>query len=216
MEYKVNPYKCITKELVDSLIIHHTVSALRRALERSPWIEFIEGTDKVPTLYYRKGSEDPNENDWTIHALCRDLHKFQLEKLITVCPDPDPDPDPDPKPDKLISSIEWNYPSGMTQGYPLVSMLDGGILIFDGYVSRDCFGNHTVSVIISVDPTQFIKYKDTIKLKYNNCEFKMTDPTMLVLVNFKIPGQEFPIQLIWDKENTHYFNVCLTQESVLL
>lgn len=213
MEYSLNPYKCLTVELIDSIHIHHTVSSLRRALEMSPWIEKVDETEYVPTLYYRKGSKDPNENDWTVHALCKDLHRWELKKHI----DDTPCPEPDPEPIKYQSSIDWDGFTGKISEYPLITYKDGGILIFDGYIGSDKCGNNTVGLILTMDKDSYDGCKDTLKLRYLNFEYTNLESNVLhFLLPFRVPGQEIPVELEWNKDHIQHYTICLTQESHLL
>lgn len=210
MEYHLNPYDKLTPELIDKLIIHHTVSDLRRALERSPWIQKVTGTKDVPTIYYRKDSIDPNIDDWVPHALCMDLHRFTLNSISN-------NSNP-PVECGYQSSIRWDEVSGVSPGNPLVTYEDNNLLIFDGYIAYDnCRRGNYVNVILTINEHDFELKKSTIRIEYSNQSYECLKSNIVnIPILFKIPGQEIPLKLSWDDSHITRYHICLTQESILL
>lgn len=222
-DFRLSPYKQLTEELIDSLIIHLTVSSLRRAGSVSPKIVRIEGTGYIPTLYYIKGSRDPNKSDWTVHALQSDLSRFMLHtihiELPTTPPTLPPTEPPTISPQPVLhSKIRWDKVTGGN----LQEYVDGGMLILSGDISwddRECPPGNYVCAIIRPHPHMIKLYPDatvTFDGKTKPLSEMLFGPEFSICPLVHEPGEEFPIELKWDDDFIEHFVIAITQESHLL
>lgn len=132
------PVTELSKEFIKDLVLHQTLSSLRRAAgdsvgvrdesnkEVSPGVVVKEGTKKVPTVYYICENPLQMEPDqWTVHALISDVQKFLLLGLTEDSENPD-EPTPD-APKNMKFRIQWD--EGQTGG--VSPRIDGNQLIFE-------------------------------------------------------------------------------------
>lgn len=218
-DFRLSPYKQLTDELIDSLIIHLTVSSLRRAGSVSPKIIRIEGTRYIPTLYYIKGSQDSSKNDWSVHALQSDLSRFMLHTVQIESPTSSPTECPTIPPTPFIQSqIRWDKVTGGN----LQEYVDGGILILSGDIQwddRETPPGHYVCAIIRPHRSMIQSYPEAT-VTFDGKTQLLSD--ILFGYEFSVtpivhePGQEFPIDLKWSDEYTEHFIIAITQESHLL
>jgi len=82
-DYQVTPLTKLTTEDIDKLILHSTISGLRRAAAVTPKLIRVEGNQDIPTIYYIKGVKDPNVDDWTQHALVTDVQRYLLRNGVS-------------------------------------------------------------------------------------------------------------------------------------
>lgn len=229
-EYIIKPVDKLTEDVVNSIVIHQTISSLRRAGSTSPFIQKVEGNLSIPTLYYIKGSKDPNEQDWTIHALQSDVSKFLLADYVnTENPTEEPTEEPtDPAPFEK-SSINWD--PGKTGGEDLRIFKDGGIIAFSGNIKwypedkalNRAAGNR-VGVVITPAKGMIDKYPD-VKVEIGNAVYgkeifnKYPDyepkNSLYYYPLIKVVGQENPVRIKWAEGIEENFTVSVTQESSL-
>lgn len=81
-DYQVTPLTRLTPDDIDKLILHSTISSLRRAASVTPKLIRVEGNQDIPTIYYIKGVKDPEIQDWTRHALVTDVQRYLLRNGI--------------------------------------------------------------------------------------------------------------------------------------
>jgi len=82
-DYQVTPLTKLTTEDIDKLILHSTVSGLRRAAAVTPKLVRVEGNQDIPTIYYIKGVKDPSVDDWTMHSLVTDVQRYLLRNGVS-------------------------------------------------------------------------------------------------------------------------------------
>lgn len=233
-EYIIKPVDKLTEDVVNSIVIHQTISSLRRAGSTSPFIQKVEGNLSIPTLYYIKGSKDPNEQDWTIHALQSDVIKFLLADYVnTENPTEEPTEEPTEKPTDPApfekSSINWD--PGKTGGEDLRIFKDGGIIAFSGNIKwypedkglNRAAGNR-VGVVITPAEGMIDKYPD-VKVEIGNAvygkeifneypDYELKN-SLYYYPLIKVVGQENPVRIKWAEGIEENFTVSVTQESSL-
>jgi hypothetical protein len=114
-DYKVNPLTRLRSSDLDKLILHSTVSGLRRAAAVTPCMKRVEGTDKVPTIYYIKHSPNPEVYDWTMHALVVDAQRFLLRDKVDDSSYDDSSDDDSSDDDPIRSKFYWDGITGKTE-----------------------------------------------------------------------------------------------------
>lgn len=218
-DYKLDPIKKLTDEIIDEISIHHSVSSLRRAGSVSPCIERIKGTSDVPTLYYIKHSTDPKINDWTIHAISRDILRFLLSDFSHG---DTPGPEPEPVNPKIHSLIEWD---GHTGGSKITQYVDGGILTITGSI-ESISGVHLLGIYIIPNTKMIDAYPDATFSYCNNNDLNLIDYLELddrLHLVFPVDGyinnggiSEIPITVKWSKDFIEYFTVGFPEGSIIL
>lgn len=231
-DHNFTPIKELTVEIIDNMVIHQTVSSLRRAGSVAPNIIKVEESANLPTLYYIKHCKNRKCDDWVIHALQSDISKYLMKATLgqleppTVCPtncpcgpteEPTEDPSDEPAP-RYKSKIQWD---GVTGG-KLLAQESNGFLILSGNIAWDDTenpaGNYICAQIIP-HPTM-IDYYPNATVEVDGILDNLSD--MLDGAGFSIthmiyePGQEIPVRIIWDKDYEERFIIAVTQESKLL
>jgi hypothetical protein len=225
VNYEANfkPIEKLTAEIIDNLILHQTVSSLRRAASVSPKIIRVEATEDYPTLFYIKGSRLPSRDDWTIHALVPDVLKFLLKG--TVSPDPGPEPpgpDPDPDPDKpeIKSNILLDQP---VVGPDAIANINDGYVTITGAIKWNTEdepnpGNYAC-ILVTPDPKMLEAYPDAIVTSDLG-----TDPLITLMDGedylevcypvFEV-GQEFVTTIKWSNEFEEVITIKVDENCVL-
>lgn len=236
-EYIVKPIDKLTEDVIKSMIIHQTLSSLRRAGSVSPYIQRVEGNLSIPTLFYIKGSRNPDENDWTIHALMTDVNKFLLADYVnsehpTEGPTEDPTEEPTEQPTEPSfehSSINWD--PGKTGGENLQIIKDGGIFTFNGNIkwypedkALNRSAGNRVGVVITPAKGMLEKYPN-VKVEISGKtygkevfnEYPSYEPknSLYYYPLIKVAGQECPVNITWSEGIEEHFTITVTQESSL-
>lgn len=219
IDYNVKPFKRLTNDLIDKLIIHQTISSLRRAIGNAVYSKKVEGNEFIPTIYYLVDEE--NSKEFSYNCLMEDVVKFLLHKSVTNEPEPGPEPDPDPSPDLFIhSKIDWD---GKTGGN-LQKIIDGGILMLAGninyyYQNESPVGEagNYVGAIITPDKKMLEKYPDFRIMSRGKVwtAKDLIDDKFIIYLKIVISGQEIPIDWGWDPDHIEHFIVAVTQESLI-
>lgn len=74
---ELTPLAELTADAIKKLIIHSTISSLRRASVNKV-VEVVDDIEGMPKLYYHLEAD----NTWSIHALSTDLSKYLLLQSI--------------------------------------------------------------------------------------------------------------------------------------
>lgn len=239
--YNVEPIKSLTSEIIDNLIIHATLSSLRRAASVTPCVKRVDGDDKLPTLYYIKGSMNPDVQDWTIHALVMDINKYLLLSSYTDNQDnPESPVDPD-KPLFIRSTIKWDGFTGKTADGLWVDPINAGEyneeLRFDGeiawYDANDELGRiagNRVGAVITPSQEMIDAYpnavvyieKDDVTIPANEAFYEYEDigyavPAFYYYPLISVPGQTNVVRIYWDKDAgiEESFPVIILQDATL-
>lgn len=204
IDYGVKPLDKLTKEVINKLIIHMTVSSLRRADSISPKIVRVEGNDYIPTLYYIKknpGKEFINAPTWTIHALVSDICRFLLIGSLDIDPTP-PTPTPTPFYEQSIYRLD-----SVVVGNKATLNQDGTILSVSGTVKWDTENEPTPGnyICLFICPTKdMLKYYPNAKLFLDGIEYKLSDYMagdreleICYPITERTKGQEYEIDIMW-------------------
>lgn len=239
--YKVEPIKSLTSEIIDNLVIHATLSSLRKAANVTPCVKRVDGDDKLPTLYYIKGSANPDIKDWTVHALVMDINKYLLLSSCTNNPvDPESPVTPD-KPLFIRSTIKWDGSTGKTADglwvdpvnageYNEELRFDGEIAWYDANEELGRIAGNRVGAVITPSQEMIDAYpnavvyieKDDITIPANEAFYEYEDigynvPAIYYYPLIKVPGQTNVIRIYWDKEAgvEESFPIIILQDATL-
>lgn len=226
-------YNKLTDELIDDIVIHQTLSSLRRAGSVSPKINKVVGTKCIPTLYYILNQQGTH---WTVHALTSDLCRFLLKGRAGKC---DTDTTVNPTDPEIIEFVhsKINWDKERTGGNLEVAINSNGVLAFKGFVDYHYTDNLTCGVCscdeipegnvigVTITPTKgMIKRYPNVVVDVDGKIFGKEvfedyydlGESLHLYLKFNCPGEEIPIKITWSDDFEESFIVALTRESTLL
>lgn len=222
-EENFKPIEKLTVEIIDSLILHQTVSSLRRAASVSPKMIRVDATEDYPVLFYIKGSRNPDRNDWTIHALVPDVLKFLLKgSLDPTPPGPEPPGPEPPGPDKptIKSNIILDQP---VVGEDAVADINDGYVHITGTIKWNTEdepnpGNYAC-ILITPDKQMLEAYPNAMVVSDLG-----TDPLSVLMDGEDIlevcypvfePGQKFVTTIKWSDEFEEVITIDVDENCIL-
>ena len=75
---KLTPLEKLSKEDIEKLQLHSVHDSIRRVAGDAPAYYYDEKTLGFPVIYIKE-SNDPNVDDWSIHAVDIDVIKYLLK-----------------------------------------------------------------------------------------------------------------------------------------
>lgn len=232
--YDVTPVKVLTDEVIDKMVIHATVSELRRSIGIYP-VKKVDGNRFIPTLYYICDCIDEN-SPWSIHALVTDISRYLLYSSIGPTPPTPPGPGPVP-PLFVHTMIMWDGKTGFIDPDDWMQpLVDGGIITFCGKIKYyeggvydpifDDSGNR-VGVFIIPDKLMLDYYSD-VKITINDevtygkeiFNYHLMPKLDGIPVFHYCPiiteaGEEIPITIKWDDTHYEHLIIAVAPESTL-
>lgn len=130
-DYQVTPLTKLTPDDIDKLILHSTISSLRRAAAVTPKLIRVEGNQEIPTIYYIKGVRDPEVQDWTKHALVVDVQRYLLRNGVSSDDSDESQDSGDSDDSRDDSSEDTEYTRSR--------------IIYDGYTGKGSIWNEPVN-----------------------------------------------------------------------
>lgn len=224
-EYTITPVDKLTNDIIDSLVIHQTVSSLRRAGDISPCIIKVDGTSDIPTLYYIKGAST-SSTDWTINALSSDIERYLLRYTLG---NPVVTTTTTQSPGETFTSSTISWDTDKTGGSGLTVSVENNVITFSGSIayytdSSVCNTNsgNKVGVMITPADGMLDKYPNVkVYLNgvlYNNLVFKEVLGVGYILYYYPIitkVGISIPITLQWDSNHIENFKIIISNDSTL-
>lgn len=207
IDYGVRPLEKLNREVINKLIIHMTISSLRRFGSTSPKIVKVDGNDKIPTLYYIKkgpGKEFKDKPLWSIHALVSDICRFLLIGSLDYDPPTPPTP---PDPDKPFYQQSIYRLDQVVVGNKATLNQDGTILSVSGTIKWDTENEATPGnyICLFICPTKdMLKFYPNAVISFDGVEYKLSEfmagdreIEICYPINERTKGQEYEIDIKW-------------------
>jgi hypothetical protein len=210
---KYKPLKKLTVDIVDKLVIHHTISSLRRAADSKEMIR-QDGDYNIPTIFHiNEGSS------WSLHAMIDDLCRFLLIGQVYT-PEPEEPEKPVNSDPKIHSKIKWDRVTG---GNRINDVVDGGILAITGEIDHNDEGKYLIGIEIIPDSKMIEYYPDATiqiyqqskELVKDNLQDSILHPILEIRKDEDNEVGEIPITIEWSKDFIEHFSVGFPQGGLI-